>query len=200
MVDDNENTGCRLENMKCDSGWNNVLNAARITRGSPITDIEPSTEWKKRALISEHSPIRRLIFSWQWVNLPYFSSVHISRHKIGIEHFVQSQRKNRDIGDIGLQDAPVIHACTANAQAILAISRKRLCNKTNTETTSAWIDVIAGLYAIGEHELVQCCVPECAYRGFCPEMDKNCFANHTDFIDMYNMFLTDVGVPSNRSK
>ena len=57
--------------------------------------VYPTAAWKKKILLAEHSPIRLMQFAWKWSDLPYWVSVHIVRHKIGIEHFVSTQRTDR---------------------------------------------------------------------------------------------------------
>ena len=51
---------------------------------------------------------------------------------------------------------------------MMFISRRRLCAQASPETRAAWKMVIDAL-AEKEPELASCCVPECVYRGFCPE-------------------------------
>jgi hypothetical protein len=154
--------------------WEDVKNKARTTVGKESLEGEPSTEWKRKILLAEHSPIRALTFSWKWDKLPYWVSVHFVRHKIGIEHFVRTQRSDRTgtPRDELPQGALVEHECLANAQAIINISRKRLCNLASKETREAWTEVLGGI-KIHCPELYSVCVPECGYRGFCPEM-KSC--------------------------
>jgi len=155
---------------KTRSIWRDVADAARTTIRMEEGRKEPSTTWKRRMLLSEHSPIRLMIFKWKWINLKYWVSVHFVRHKVGIEHYVSTQRTDRTgmNRDEIPQSAFVDHECCANAQALIAISRKRLCRQASPETTQAWKMV---LEAVGktEPELVRVCVPECVYRGFCPE-------------------------------
>ena len=66
------------------------------------------------------------------------------------------------------QSALVKHACEADAQAMINISRKRLCNCASPETRDAWQKVKEKV-AECEPELASCMVKECVYRGFCPE-------------------------------
>ena len=55
-----------------------------------------------------------------------------------------------------------------NAQAVINISRKRLCGQAHVETQQVWNKTVRKLKEVDE-ELAFCCVPECVYRGFCPE-------------------------------
>ena len=150
--------------------WRQVADAARTTIRQDEGTKEPSSKWKKRILLAEHSPIRKLMVNWKWQDLPYWVSVHFVRHKYGIEHFVSTQRTDRtgEARDDKRQDAPVVHECFANAAEIMFISRRRLCNQASPETRAAWKLVIDEI-AKKEPELASCCVPECVYRGFCPE-------------------------------
>ena len=159
-----------VENFKHEDTWQDVKDATMNTIGK-ATGSYPASEWKLKLIRAEHSPIRKMKFSWRWVNLPYWVSVHFVRHKIGIEHFVRSQRTDRTGEDrtAKTQDAPVSHECECNGQALINISRKRLCSCASAETRAAW-QMIKDEVAKCEPELAHCMVRECVYRGFCPEM------------------------------
>jgi hypothetical protein len=150
--------------------WREVANSANTTVHREEGTKEPSSQWKRRMLLAEHSPIRQLIFKWKWKELLSWVSVHFVRHKFGIEHWVRSQRTDRTGIDRNkeLQSALVEHECEANAQAIINVSRKRLCNNASPETRAAWKEVLVKLGKV-EPELRRCCVPDCIYRGHCFE-------------------------------
>ena len=151
--------------------WQDVKNAAMNTIGKDAGKY-PSAGWKKSILLSEHSPIRLLEFNWKWSDLPSWVSVHFVRHKNGIEHFVSTQRTDRTGIDRSQQPqgTPVMHQCHANAQALIYISRKRLCSAASPETRQAW-QLVKYKIAEVEPEMASCMVRECVYRGFCPEMN-----------------------------
>lgn len=159
-----------IEWMKHEDNWQEIKDATMNTVGRS-TGKYPDPEWKLKLLKAEHSPIRKLRFSWRWQDLPYWVSVHFVRHKIGIEHFVKSQRTDRTGVDREAleQGALVSHECEANAQALITISRKRLCSCASPETRAAW-SLVRDKVAETEPELARCMVRECVYRGFCPEM------------------------------
>ncbi|MCP4646506.1 MAG: thymidylate synthase ThyX, partial [bacterium] len=138
----------------------------------------PTAAWKKKILLAEHSPIRQLIIKWKWGNLKYWVSVHFVRHKIGIEHFVGTQRTDRTGVDREEkpQSSAVSHECIANAQAIINISRKRLCNCASKDSRDAWKAVLRALKK-QDPIIESVCVPECVYRGFCPEMHSCGYAD-----------------------
>ena len=158
-----------LRNYK--DNWQDVKNATMNTIGKD-KGAYPSSDWKRRLLLSEHSPIRKLHIGWKWSDLKYWVSVHLVRHKYGIEHFVSTQRTDRTgiSRDELPQNSLVNHECEANAQALINISRKRLCHCASLETRQAWQQVKSEI-ALVEPELASVMVKECVYRnGLCPEM------------------------------
>ena len=102
------------------------------------------------------------------------------RHHIGVEKFVSTQRTDRTGIDRNKlpQDAPVRLQMNCNAQAMINISRKRLCNCASKETREIWKEVSNTLAQI-DKPLADCCVPECVYRGHCPEF-KGCGYDKTE--------------------
>lgn len=159
-----------IDKFEHQDNWQEIKDATMTTIGK-TTGKYPTSEWKRKLIMSEHSPIRKLSFCWRWNGLPYFVSTHIVRHKVGIDHWVSTQRTDRTGEDRSVkpQSAPVNHECMANAQALLTISRKRLCNCASQETREAW-QMVKNKVAEVEPELASCMVKECVYRGFCPEM------------------------------
>lgn len=160
--------------------WEKVKRAARTTISREGSGKYPDDNWKKSILLAEHSPIRRIKVSWKWKNLKSWVSVHFVRHKIGIEHWVTTQRTDRTgvNRDELPQNALVSHECEADAQALINISRKRLCSQASPETRSAWREVVDKVRQC-DPILASVCVPECIYRGFCPEF-KCCGYAGTD--------------------
>lgn len=171
-----------VELIKTGGTWRDVADAARTTIRKDRGTGEPSTAWKRHILLADHSPVRKLTFNWKWHDLPYWVSVHFVRHKYGIEHFVSTQRTDRTGEDRTKkpQDAPVEHECEANACEIMFISRRRLCNQASPETRAAWKAVLTEIGKVNP-ELVSCCVPECVYRGFCPEFSSCGYCNTPAF-------------------
>lgn len=160
--------------MKIKGTWREVADAANTTVNKEEGTKEPSSSWKRRMLLCEHSPIRHLLVSHKWTDMKYWVSVHISRHKYGIEHWVRTQRTDRtnlDRNDLP-QSAIVEHEILANAQALINISRKRLCHLASPETRYAWLALRAYIQE-KEPELAEAMVADCVYRGYCYEF-KSC--------------------------
>lgn len=160
--------------------WRSVADSARTTIGLDAKEGEVSSSWRRRMLLCEHSPTRKLVISWKWFNIPYWVSTHFVRHKFGIEHWVSTQRTDRTGEDrnVAPQGSEVMHESEANAQAIISISRKRLCKQASPETQEAWKKVLQKIATV-EPELASVCVPDCIYRGHCYEY-KSCGYHKTD--------------------
>ena len=152
--------------------WKLVYDLALATAGVESSK-EPSDQWKGRILVAEHSPIRALMFKVTMKNIPYWVSVHLVRHKIGVEHFVTTQREDRTKDHTPRsklpQDALVNHTMVINAQALITISRKRLCGKASKETRDVWFKVREAIRKV-DQAVADSMLPECLYRGACPEM------------------------------
>ncbi len=118
----------QIDQFKHEENWQDIKDAAMNTINK-TTGKYPDSVWKRKLILSEHSPIRRMKFYWRWKDLKSWVSVHMVRHKIGIEHWVSTQRSDRTgvSRDELPQGALVNHACEADdAQALINISRKRL--------------------------------------------------------------------------
>lgn len=160
--------------------WREVADSANTTVNKDAGTKEPSSQWRRRMLLCEHSPIRQILVKCKWYELRSWISVHFVRHKFGIEHWVRTQRTDRT--NIYRDELPqgnlVEHEFEANAQAMINISRKRLCNQASKETREAWQAVLEAIRE-DQPELYSVCVPDCIYRGWCYEY-KSCGYHITD--------------------
>lgn len=168
-----------LENIKItinDFGgtYRDVADAARTTIGLEEGTKEIKDGYMYKMYMCEHSPIRLREFKIVIENCPSWVATHFVRHHIGVEKFVSTQRTDRTGIDRNKlpQDTPVRLQMNCNAQAMINISRKRLCSCASEETRKIWEMVLEELKKIDE-PLYRCCVKECVYRGFCPEF-KSC--------------------------
>ena len=150
--------------------WKRVKNHCRTTVNKDFTDNEPTTEFKKKLLISEHTPIRLIEIDWSWKKIKSWVSVHWTRHKH--EKFVSTQRDDRKEHEISRDDMPqgteVNMDNYANAQQLIDIFRKRLCHQASPETRELAVDFKTSLRE-EEPELSNALVSNCIYRMGCPE-------------------------------
>jgi hypothetical protein len=173
--------------------WRDVADAARTTINMEAGEKEPSSSWKRRMLLCEHSPIRQLFIKCKWYDLKSWVSVHFVRHKFGIEHWVRTQREDRTgtNRDELPQGSLVEHEFMASTQSMINISRKRLCNQASKETREAWQEVLNSIKDT-EPELYSVCVPDCIYRGWCYEY-KSCGYHKTEaFKEKLDKFRKDI--------
>ena len=160
--------------------WREVADSANTTIHREAGTNEPSSSWKRRMLLCEHSPIRQMFVRAKWYDLKYWVSVHFVRHKVGIEHWVRTQRTDRtgEDRDSMPQGNLVEHEILATYQAVITISRKRLCTQASLETRQAW-QMLLDSFKDREPELYRVCVPDCVYRGWCYEF-KSCGFHTTE--------------------
>ena len=178
----------QITNLEQVTSWKRVLNAARRTIGKDQLNKEPSDSWKAKILLAEHSPIRLLEYDWSWGEIRQWVTAHLVRHHEGCEKFVHTQRGDRRkiLEDYGVETRDELPQgalndmdMTANAQALINISRKRLCNCASKETREAWTQVKEAIAEV-DPILASKMVPECLYRGFCPEFMNPCGYSNTE--------------------
>lgn len=178
----------KIERVERVTSWKRALNAARRTIGKEPIDKEPSDSWKAKMLLAEHSPIRLVEYEWTWKDIKQWVTAHLVRHHVGCEKMVHSQREDRrnlteefsinsrdELPQGALNDMDM----SANAQALINISRKRLCNCASKETREAWLQVKEAIRSI-DPIMAEKMVPDCLYRGFCPEFMNSCGYVNTD--------------------
>lgn len=158
-----------LRNIKGD--YEEVANRARTTVSKGELGKEPSDRFKRRILMAEHSPIRGLVYCFKIRDLKSWVATHFVRHHVGVEKWVSTQRTDRtgvDRDELP-QGALVTMELEANAQALINMSRKRLCNQASKETREVMQEMKEEV-SKKDKFLAGTMVKECVYRGFCPEM------------------------------
>ena len=164
------------EILKIKGDWEEVANDCRSTVGKEELGHEPSPTFKRNILIAEHSPIRDIIVKWRWKNMKSWIATHWVRHKW--EKFISTQRDDRTgiPRDDLPQSSPVTFVGEANAQHLIDSWRKRLCRKAHPQTRAYAEDLKLELY-FHQPEISDVLVPNCVYRGGCPEIDGCSFWN-----------------------
>ena len=174
--------------------WKRVKNHCRTTDNKDFTDNDATDEFKKKLLISEHTPIRLLEFDWSWKSIYYWVSTEWSRHKF--EKFISSQRDDRLIDEIPrgkkTQDALVNFDGFANMQNLIDGWRKRLCKKATKEARELAEDFKYELHKTHQLES-NVLVPNCVYRFGCPEQ----FGSPCVFFGEFLKYCKDNNLPLN---
>lgn len=150
--------------------WLAVKKRALVTVGKDAKR-PPSDEWKKKILFAKHSPIRRLQFSF-YIECPYWVSVHLCRH-VHAQPYVKSQRNDRQ-SDYDRNTAPqnetVCMIWDMNAEELMNIANKRLCQKASPETRLVVREMCRQVIELMP-EFKDVLVPSCvACGGLCKEM------------------------------
>ena len=161
--------------------WKRVKNHCRTTDNKNFTEKDATDIFKRKLLISEHSPIRLLEFDWTWSKIKYWVSTEWSRHKF--EKFISSQRDDRLVDetprDKKPQDALVNFDGYANMQNLIDAWRKRLCHMATDEARELAEEFKAKLHETNPIES-DVLVPNCIYRWGCPEF--SCCGHISKFI------------------
>lgn len=153
-------------------GWKRAKNHCRVTVNKEFSDNEPTAKFKKKLLISEHSPIRDLVVNWSWLKIYSWVATEWSRHKF--EKYISTQRDDRCENQTPRgkkpQDAAVDFSGVANSQNTIDAWRKRLCYQTTDEARELGESFKAELHKY-EPEWSDVLVPNCIYRCGCPEFE-----------------------------
>lgn len=157
-----------------ETGWKRAMNAARRTVGKEPLDKEPSDNFKLMSLFAEHSQIKLVEYLISFKNLRQWVGVHILRHPFVLP-FIHSQRGDRRQLDVPRDELPQgslnDQDFVMNAQTLINVSRKRLCSCASKETREAW-KAVKDEIAKTEPNMAAVMVPNCIYRGFCPERES----------------------------
>lgn len=152
--------------------WMNVKRRALVTVGKmPLRP--PTNEWKHKILTARHSPIRYLMFSFYFHDIPSWVTVHFARH-VHAQPYIKSQRNDRQSEydrNKAPQDTPVDMILDVNAEELMVMANKRLCNKAAQETSHAML-LMCGLVMDVCPEFEGLLVPMCVRNnGICYEME-----------------------------
>lgn len=152
--------------------WLEVKRRCAVTVGLKAVN-PPDSEWKRKILEARHSPIRYLRFSF-YLEIPYWVSVHLCRH-IHAQPYVRSQRNDRQDEydrNAARQDQVVSMIWDMNAEELMVIANKRLCNKASVETRLVVHEMCNQAQQVCS-ELNGLLVPACVYNGgVCHEMNS----------------------------
>lgn len=178
----------KTEILKVNIDWVAIKNECRNTVNKDFTDSEPSENFKKKLLISEHSPIRLGVFRFRWAGIKSWISVHYARHWLGWDKWISTQRDDRTGEDreAARQDAPVNMDVNANIQALINVARYRLCQgQAHPQTRAHMVSLKFEIKDSGNKEIADVLVPNCIYRCGCPEQ-KPC-----NFFDTFARIAND---------
>lgn len=155
--------------------WLDIKNACRQTVSMGDSKLEPTSEWKRKLLICRHSPLRIGSVLWKSEDVPFYVMGHIVRHNVGCTPFVSTSREDRT----GIprnerkQTDFVDMQMTANIEALINISERRLCTCADPTTRKYWEAVLEAIREYDE-DIFWACVPQCIRCGACVEPFSDC--------------------------
>lgn len=137
---------------------------------------------------SEHSPIRALILLVDVYGILGTTSVHFVRHKVGVEHFVTSNRPDRTGKERSITDL-VNHRMLLNFQALRAMARERLCSNAAKDTQATMVAIKEAVVSstltlygtLMAATIERSLVPKCVYRGNVCHEFRCCGRCHSAF-------------------
>ena len=168
--------------------WERCKMLALNTAGKKYTGKEVTDEWKHKILKARHSPIRTLMFTIK-MEIPYYVAMHFRTHKIGVEHYIQSQRNDRQSNydrETAPQNAMVSHIMEINAEQLMFMANRRLCSMAD-KTTRYVMQAICRAVEFACPEFKGHFKPMCELLHECPEFNpcgywdkKNNVIKHED--------------------
>lgn len=157
-----------------DVNWLNIKDACMQTI-SKQAKTTPPNEWKRKLLISRHSPIRRGVISWKWDNIPFYVMGHFVRHHVGCTPYVATSREDRT--DIPREERKqtdnVSMQMDANIQALIDMGEKRLCTQSD-KVTREYMEALKDEIAKYDETIAWALAPSGIYKCGCPEKFGNC--------------------------
>lgn len=158
----------KTEIIKIKGDWEEVANDCRATVSKGELGHEPSNEFKRRLMISEHDPIRDIIIKFRW-HLKYWAAMHwkthIWRSRTNTQRNDRQQNYDRNKAP---QDMIVEFIGDPNLQHLIDTWRKRLCYMADPYTREHAEDFKIVLRDY-EKEASDALVSNCIYRCGCPE-------------------------------
>lgn len=163
----------RLLEYPTEHDWIECKRRALITMyGKGLGDIKsPTSEWRYKILRARHSPIRYLRFCFLIEDIPSNTAVHLCRH-IHSQPYCSSLRNDRqDVmdGDKAPRDTPINMIYDVNAEELMVIANKRLCNLASAKTRMV-VKMMCLEALDATPELEGLLVPMCEWQGECKEM------------------------------
>lgn len=148
-----------------------VKRRALVTIGKRVKNA-PDEEWIIRIIKANHSPIRRLRFSFDLIGIPSWVATHLCRH-VHAQPYIKSQRNDRQNEydrNLAPQNAPVDMIWDMNAEELITIAHKRLCLQASKETREVMRMIVDEVVKVAPY-MKDVLVPLCVYRnGKCTEM------------------------------
>ena len=154
--------------------WLEIKSACMQTISKQAKNTPPN-EWRRKLLISRHSPIRRGVISWKWDNIPFYVMGHFVRHHVGCTPYVATSREDRTNipREERKQTDSVSMQMDANIQALIDMAEKRLCTQSD-KVTREYMEALKDEITKYDETIGWALAPSGIYKCGCPEKFGNC--------------------------
>lgn len=138
-----------------------------------------------------HSTVRTQKFRIVCKNIPYFVAMHLVRHTVGNDPFVQSRRPDVDGNPRGDEYRPTNYTFYTNAEALISMSYWRMCYKfPSFETQDVFLMIRDAIKEV-DPDLSTNMVPSCVHRNGLCQSNTSCGLYkevHDIFPEYYEQF------------
>lgn len=185
--DDADLPVCRIVAAPNINDWRLVKRESMRTMGAdPYTEWKnPDRKWKHAILKARHSPIRLLNYVVEFDNIPYCYAMHLARH-VHVQPYIASQRPDHqmkasvtidfdkddytEFDRLCMPEGTLVHMTLyMNAEALMVMAEKRLCNKAS-EFTRFMVRTMCTLIEQDEKAYIGLLHPRCIKGEKCIEM------------------------------
>lgn len=172
--------------------WTRALNLCRNTVWKDGVPREPTDEFKHALCLSEHGPLSLVEYYIHIEGIKYWTAAHFTRHKFGVTWGQSTLRDDRHSIACSRDELPqgemVNLDCQINALELIYMARRRLCGMAHAETRAVMRAILDAVEKV-DPIITRYCVPNCVYRGFCPEGTHGCgLADSPRFFDITNEY------------
>ena len=152
--------------------WERALRMCRNTMWKDATYKEPSDHFKHELCQAEHGPLALVEYYIHIPKIKYWMTAHFTRHKFGVTWGQGSSRDDRHDNPLPRDEMPqgaeVPLDCQVNALELIYMARRRLCGMAHAETRDMMKRILSAVEKVDPIVAIYC-VPNCVYRGHCPE-------------------------------
>lgn len=157
-------------------GWDWAFKAALTTVHKSPLYIQPTSNWKTKMLIAEHSPIREVKIRFKFKSIKRWIADQLVRHNVGVNNYMGTGRPDR--GNVPRSEQTMemetMLMQSHNAQSFIREAQTRLCVGCVSTDTRHLMENLVKEVGKTNPEVASVCVPPCVYRHGCKEAFTTC--------------------------
>lgn len=154
--------------------WEYVKIMALTTIHKKHTSKEISDDWRRKILISRHSPIRELRIRFKITELKRWIADQLVRHTVGVNNGMGSMREDKIAipRDKQTMEFETELYQSHNAESLINLMETRLCLGCVSKETRELCENLKDEIEEIEPELAFLFVPSCIRNGYCKEFNS----------------------------